>query len=374
MAENVKQTENQTTENQAGIAAEPPAENQDAEREEIRDNPPAEPPAPAKGRGPFKPLFLIALALAAALAGACGWLALQRQAGLDLQGELGRRLAALEQELADQRAALAHQRQELDQRQAELDKAEETIGLLSQYTLVSPEGEPPDYAALYPDFYAPDWEGETVSGGKRCYLTFDDGPSPNTDRILEVLDRYGVKATFFVVGYEARTAAGQERMRRIVAEGHALAMHSWSHDYKKVYASVEGFLEDFYRLYQYIHEVTGEYPALFRFPGGSINGYDRGVYQEIIAEMTRRGFVYFDWNASAQDATVYPRPAWDISADCLKGIGRELVVVLAHDSGARGTTVDALPAVIEGYRNAGYTLEALHPGVEPVHMGYPKIR
>ena len=283
-------------------------------------------------------------------------------------------LPALEQELADQRAALAHQRQELDQRQAELDKAEETIGLLSQYTLVSPEGEPPDYAALYPDFYAPDWEGETVSGGKRCYLTFDDGPSPNTDRILEVLDRYGAKATFFVVGYEARTAAGQERMRRIVAEGHALAMHSWSHDYKKVYASVEGFLEDFYRLYQYIHEVTGEYPALFRFPGGSINGYDRGVYQEIIAEMTRRGFVYFDWNASAQDATVYPRPAWDISADCLKGIGRELVVVLAHDSGARGTTVDALPAVIEGYRNAGYTLEALHPGVEPVHMGYPKIR
>ena len=171
MAENEKQTENQTenqtTENQAGIAAEPPAENQDGQREEIRDNPPAETPAPAKGRGPFKPLFLMALALVAALAGACGWLALQRQAGLDLQGELGRRLAALEQELADQRAALAHQRQELDQRQAELDEAEETIGLLSQYTLVSPEGEPPDYAALYPDFYAPDWEGETVSGGKR---------------------------------------------------------------------------------------------------------------------------------------------------------------------------------------------------------------
>ena len=89
MAENEKQTENQTTENQAGIAAEPPAENQDGQREEIRDNPPAETPAPAKGRGPFKPLFLIALALAAALAGACGWLALQRQAGLDLQGELG---------------------------------------------------------------------------------------------------------------------------------------------------------------------------------------------------------------------------------------------------------------------------------------------
>ena len=90
--------------------------------------------------------------------------------------------------------------------------------------------------------------------------------------------------------------------------------------------------------------------------------------------MTRRGFVYFDWNASAQDATPRPRPARDIAADCLKGVGRELVVVLAHDSAARGTTVDALPAIIEGYQNAGYTFSALHPGVTPVTFGYPKIR
>ena len=368
MADNQLQTEQQNetqTETQTEPQPEPQAEPQ----------PPApdEPPAPAKGRGPFKPLSLLALALAAALAVVCGWLYVQRQAGLDVQGELGRRLAALERELAEQKGELDTQRRELAQRQAELDEAQETIGLLSQYTLITPEGEPPEYTALYPDFYAPEWEGEKVSGGKLCYLTFDDGPSPNTDRILDTLGRYGVKATFFVVGNSARSAAAQERMRRIVAEGHTLAMHSWSHDYKKVYSSVEGFLEDFYQLYQYIHQVTGEYPALFRFPGGSINGYDRGVYQEIIAEMTRRGFVYFDWNASAQDATVHPRPAWEISADCLRGIGRELVVVLAHDSAARSTTVDALPAIIEGYQNAGYTLAALHPGVEPVHMGYPKI-
>lgn len=322
-------------------------------------------PTPPKGRGPFKPLFLTALALAAALAGACGWLALQRQAGLDM-------LADLERELADQRNTVNLQQQELDRRQAELDEAEETIGLLARYTLVTPEGEPPEYAALYPDFYAPAWEGEKIDGGRVCCLTFDDGPSPNTDRILDVLDRHGVKATFFVVG-AGKTAADQERMRRIVSEGHTLAMHSWSHDYKKVYGSVEGFLEDFYKLYQYLHEVTGEYPRLFRFPGGSINGYDRGVYQEIIAEMTRRGFVYFDWNASAQDATLYPRPASAIAADCLRGLGRDLVVVLAHDSAARGTTVDALPAIIEGYQNAGYIFAALHPGVKPVTMGYPKI-
>ena len=116
------------------------------------------------------------------------------------------------------------------------------------------------------------------------------------------------------------------------------------------------------------------YPTVFRFPGGSINGYDRGVYQEIIAEMTRRGFVYYDWNAYAQDATVTARTASAIAADCLRGIGRDLVVVLAHDSAARGTTVDALPAIIEGYQAAGYTFSALHPGVTQVTMGYPRIR
>ncbi len=327
---------------------------------------------PPKGRGPFKPLFLTALALAAVLAGACGWLALQRQAELDVKGELDRRLAALEQELADKQTALERQRQELERRQEALDEAEETIGLLSQYTLVTPEGETPEYTTLYPDFYAPAWEGERIDGGRVCFPTFDDGPSPNTDRILEVLDQYGVKATFFVVG-TGRTAANRERMRRIAAAGHTLAMHSWSHDYKKVYASVEAFLEDAYQLYQYIYEVTGQYPRIFRFPGGSINGYNRGVYQEIIAEMTRRGFVYFDWNASAQDATLYPRSPSAIASDCLRGVGRDLVVVLAHDSAARGTTVDALPAIIQGYQNAGYTFAALHPGVTPVTMGYPKI-
>ncbi len=90
--------------------------------------------------------------------------------------------------------------------------------------------------------------------------------------------------------------------------------------------------------------------------------------------MTRRGFVYFDWNASAQDATVRPRPASDIAADCLKGAGKDLVVVLCHDSAARRTTVDALPAIIEGYQAAGYTFSALHPGVTPVTFGYPAVK
>lgn len=334
---------------------------------------------PAASRTPFRSLFIAALTAAAALAAACGWLTLRQRTVLDREGELDRQVAGLEQEvdqleqeLEDRRRDFERQQKELEERQAQLDQAQDTIDLLSRYSLASPGGEVPEYTALYPDFYAPEWDGETVSGGRVCCLTFDDGPSPNTDRILEILDRYGVKATFFVVGRTG--AADQERMRRIVAAGHTIAMHSWSHEYSKVYASVESFLAEFSQLYQWIYEVTGVYPSIFRFPGGSINGYDRGVYQEIIAEMTRRGFVYYDWNASAQDATRTPRTASAIAADCLRGIGRDLVVMLAHDSAARGTTVDALPAVIEGYQAAGYTFSVLHPGVTPVTMGYPNMR
>ena len=330
--------------------------------------------AAARPRSPFKPLFFIALALTAALAGGCGWLWLQHQSGLDRAAELERQAAQLEQQLEELQDLNGQQQAELEQRAADLAQAQDTIDFLAEHSVASPDGTVPEYTQLYPDFYAPEWTGETVTGGKVCCLTFDDGPSANTDRVLSILDRHGVKATFFIVGSASTSAASQQRMKQIVEAGHTIAMHSWSHDYKKVYASVESFLDEFNQLYQWIYEVTGVYPSVYRFPGGSINGYDRGVYQEIIAEMTRRGFVYFDWNASAQDATVTPRPAASIAADCRRGIGRELVVVLAHDSGARGTTVDALPAIIEGYQAAGYTFSALHPGVEQVTFGYPVIR
>lgn len=331
-------------------------------------------PGKSPARTAFKPLFFAALIAAAALAGLCGWLLSQRQGSLEREGVLYQRLAQLEAQLTRQRALAQEQSAQLERQERDLAQAQDTIELLKEYSVAAPDGTAPGYTRLYPDFYAPEWTGETVSGGKVCCLTFDDGPSANTGRVLDTLARYGVKGTFFVVGSEAAGAPDRQRMKDIVAGGHTLAMHSWSHDYRKIYGSVEAFLEEFYRLYQYIHEVTGVYPSVYRFPGGSINGYDRGVYQEIIAEMTRRGFVYYDWNASAQDATVHPRPAADIAADCLRGIGRDLVVVLCHDSAARRTTADALPAIIEGYRRAGYTFSALHPGVTPVTMGYPRIR
>jgi len=331
--------------------------NEDSGREQVRS---------AKA-GPSGPLFFMLFLLAAAAALILGGLYLRRHESLAAtQAELGR----LQATLAEQQAELGQLQTNLADREAALSKAEQTIELMQQYPILTPEGTAPEYTQLYPDLYAQPFTGETVDGGKVVCLTFDDGPSENTDRVLKILDQYGVKATFFVVGKTG--AKNQQRMRDIVAAGHTLAIHSWTHDYRTIYASVEAYLDDFYRLYQWIHEVTGVYPQIFRFPGGSINGYNRGTYQEIIAEMTRRGFVYFDWNASAQDATAHPRPPEDIAADCLKGSNKDLSVVLCHDSAARSTTVDALPAIIEGYQAKGYTFMALTPGVRPVMMDYKR--
>ena len=116
---------------------------------------------------------------------------------------------------------------------------------------------------------------------KTVYLTFDDGPSARTPEVLKILEEYGVKATFFVVGKD--TEQSKQWMRDIVAAGHTIGVHSFTHDYREIYSSVEDYLDDFAKEYALIEEVTGVPPQIFRFPGGSINAYNGHIYQEIVA-------------------------------------------------------------------------------------------
>lgn len=115
------------------------------------------------------------------------------------------------------------------------------------------------YSSLYPDFYAPQAYSANSAPSKTAYLTFDDGPSGNTDVILQTLQEENVKATFFVVG--TTDANNLARMRRIVQEGHTIGMHSYSHSYKKIYASVEAFLKDMYQVFNLIKDTTGVTPT-----------------------------------------------------------------------------------------------------------------
>lgn len=231
--------------------------------------------------------------------------------------------------------------------------------------------DPPSYQSLYPDFYAPQPYAATERAEKTIYLTFDDGPSDRTDEVLDVLAEKDVKATFFVTG--KTDEADLARMRRIVEEGHTIGMHSYSHDYSVVYASVEGFLEEFYKNFQQIREATGTSPTVFRCPGGSINGYDGGFYQEILSEMIRRGFVPFDWNISSEDAvTTHVKPASQLAANVVRGAsGKIRGFVLFHDSEMKTTTPQALGPAIDQLRSMGFEFSAITPNTLPVLYNYP---
>lgn len=165
---------------------------------------------------------------------------------------------------------------------------------------------------------------------KTMYLTFDDGPSEeNTSRVLDILKERGIKATFFLIGENVRNHP--EMAQRIVAEGHTIGIHCDKHDYDKVYESVESYIQDFETARQTVYEVTGVDTKLFRFPGGSINAYNKGVSDAIIEKMTEMGYIYFDWNASMEDAVKDPNPEILITNGLSSTLGRKKVVMLAHD-------------------------------------------
>lgn len=190
------------------------------------------------------------------------------------------------------------------------------------------------------------------SSGKKVYLTFDDGPSSNTDQILDILKDYDVKATFFVVGKTDERSV--KAYQRIVEEGHTLAMHSYSHKYDEIYESKEAFARDLNSLQEYLYETTGVWPRIYRFPGGSSNTVSKVDMQELIEYLTDIGITYFDWNVASGDAVSRTLPAETIVNNCLSGIEKQKEsVILMHDASNKETTIEALPRIIEAIQEQG---------------------
>ncbi len=185
-----------------------------------------------------------------------------------------------------------------------------------------------------------------VAWPQKVYLTFDDGPSSNTAAILDILDEYGVKGNFFVVGTENEQL--REMYKRIVDEGHGLCAHSYSHKYSEVYSSVEAFTEDLDRIYNLLYETTGTEPVAYRFPGGSSNSISRIPMSEFINVLDRRGIRYFDWNIVAGDAVNPMLSADRIVENSLCDLSEyEEAMILFHDLSNKTSTVEALPQIIE---------------------------
>ena len=179
----------------------------------------------------------------------------------------------------------------------------------------------------------------------RVYLTFDGGPDENTNEILDVLAKYNVKATFFVIGNESDEM--KTVYQRIVDEGHTLGMHSYSNSYSKIYSSPEAFEKDVAKLNAYLKEVTGEESRYYRFPGGSNNEISNADMSEFIHVLNEKQIIYFDWNISAGD-TASDYSAQDIVTNVTEGVSKyKTSVVLLHDGDDKSTTVEALGPLIE---------------------------
>ncbi len=186
----------------------------------------------------------------------------------------------------------------------------------------------------------------------KVYLTFDDGPSANTSRILDVLDDYNVKATFFVVG--KTDDESKALYKRIVDEGHTIAMHSYSHNYSDLYQSLDSFSADFERIQNTIYDATGVESHLYRFPGGSSNQVSNTNMSEYIRYLNEHNITYMDWNVSSGDATSAAYTADELVENVMSDVVKyKTSVVLLHDADGKTTTVDALPKMIESLQSQG---------------------
>ncbi len=195
-------------------------------------------------------------------------------------------------------------------------------------------------------------EEEVQAYQKQIYLTFDDGPSSNTDRILDILKEYDVKATFFVVGKTDERSV--RAYQRIIDEGHTLAMHSYSHKYNEIYESRESFIADLEKLQEYLYQVTGVWPRFYRFPGGSSNTVSKTDMQELITYLSESGITYFDWNVASGDAVNGQLDIESIVNNCLGKLDSlNVCMILMHDAADKNTTVEALPEIISQIQDRG---------------------
>ena len=192
--------------------------------------------------------------------------------------------------------------------------------------------------------------------GKVIYLTFDDGPSEHTSRLLDILDKYDIKATFFVV-----YAGNQAVLQRMVQSGHTVAIHSATHNYEQIYSSTSAYWNDLYITQENIRLATGITTKIVRFPGGSSNtisrNYSPGIMSELTLELKYQGFRYFDWHVDSKDAAG-ATTADEIYYYAVSGIvKRNSTVLLQHDTTAR--SVDAAEMIIQWGIANGYTFKAL---------------
>ncbi len=215
---------------------------------------------------------------------------------------------------------------------------------------------------------------------KVCYLTFDDGPSQRTLEILDILDRYQVKASFFVVG-----TSNLSYVDDIHKRGHTVGLHTDTHVYSQIYSSDEAFMNDLNAVGGKVESILGFRPKIIRFPGGSDNAVSKicpGIMTRLTTTVVQNGYKYVDWNVVANDTTASlmqningqlmtpPNVIFDsvIRGSYMSdGTDKKQICVLMHDTGNKSSTVEALPAIIENLLQRGYAILPLNSDSPEFH-------
>jgi peptidoglycan/xylan/chitin deacetylase (PgdA/CDA1 family) len=197
---------------------------------------------------------------------------------------------------------------------------------------------------------------------KIAYLTFDDGPYPQTTpRILKILQDEGVKATFFVVGRQV--ARYPDLLKAEYTQGEGIGNHSYSHDYKLVYRSPEAFLAEIKQTEELIFKTIGTRPRIVRAPGGTQGHFHVNYYNVLDAA----DYLVYDWNVSCGDADASLVPADQLVQNIkTQAPGKSRIIILMHDAGFKLTTVDALPQIIQYLKQQGYSFGVITPKVAPI--------
>jgi len=207
----------------------------------------------------------------------------------------------------------------------------------------------------------------SVPTGKNIYLTFDDGPSYYTSKLLDVLKKYHVPATFFVTN-QGLTNGYDQQILRAYQEGHTIGLHTYTHNYKDVYSSEEAYFNDLYAIQKKVKDITGHDSYIIRFPGGSsntISKFNPGIMSRLTKLVEEKGFHYFDWNLDSDDAG-RARNSSTVASNVIKGLGRgSNYIVLQHD--VKGYSVDAVETIIQYGLSHGYTFKALNENSPTAH-------
>ena len=196
---------------------------------------------------------------------------------------------------------------------------------------------------------------------KVIYLTFDDGPSKNvTPKLLRVLKKYNAKATFFVVGQEAKEYP--DILKKEAAAGHTIGIHTYTHDYDKIYRNSSAYIRDFNRTEAVIKKVTGQQPRYWRFPGGGNNDWMNSKKRtKIVHALHKRGYREMDWNADTEDAVGIRYSAKRMTRFGITTIRENKTpVVLMHDAATKKHTPEVVENILKYYTKRGYTFEGLN--------------